>query len=90
MRNSGSIPAYKGQLGIYNIALGTTQGYLPRYSYILGKNGNQQNQNVTVYGSNFMNKLGVIDFEEFDKCYYEKILKAKSFYYDVRTEGHKW
>jgi len=35
--NGGSAPAYKGQLFIYNRALGNLQGYAPERAFLLGR-----------------------------------------------------
>ena len=37
LRNSDSVPAYKSQILIYNLALGELQGYTPQQGWHLGK-----------------------------------------------------
>lgn len=74
LRNSGMFPVYKGQLFIYNQAIGEIQGYLPECSFILSK----------------ISKLGMIDFINKDKYYREKVQDAIDWVKLVRTEGHNW
>ena len=72
LRNRDSIPAYKGQLFIYNQALAKIQGYNPMKSFILGKMWSWKNLN----GINFMEKLGTIDYLDFDSNYIEQTNNA--------------
>ena len=54
--NSGSGPAYKAQLFIYNRALGRLQGYEPPVSYLLGHGWRQGRQR----GSNALDRLAQV------------------------------
>ena len=56
LSNSGSAPAYKVQLFIYNRALGRLQGYEPPVSYLLGRGWRQRRQR----GSNAFDLLAPV------------------------------
>ena len=88
--NSNNIPAYKGQLLIYNRILGTIQGYQSRYSYILGKKWQFTKNGIITHGIDYMGNLGIVDYMDYDKEYNTKIDKAIEWVRDMRTNGHKW
>lgn len=88
--NCNSFPAYKGQLYIYNKILSSIQGIEPRYSYILGKGWTISRSNITTYGNNFMDKLGTIDYMEYDKQYNILVKEAMEWIYRMRKDGHMW
>lgn len=88
LRNSHRFPAYKGQLAIYNAALGNMQGYTPDEAYILSKSWNLcggQNE-----GFNCFSRLGHIDFMNFDNKYIRETHNAIKWIRDVRYNGYKW
>lgn len=88
--NSGSYPAYKAQLCIYNIALGHIQGYTPRYSYILGRRWNYTCKGEYFSSLEPFSKLGVIDFQGVDEEYIGKTNRAVQWIRDVRENGMNW
>jgi len=90
LRNEGSIPAYKTQILIYNLALGKLQGYLPDKAYILGKKWKFTSKNNCYYGDNCYDKLGVIDYTANDNIYYDRVNNGLEWIRDVRKNGHKW
>ncbi len=90
LRNQGSIPAYKSQILIYNLALGELQGYTPNKSYILGKKWIYTSKGETFCGHNCFERLGVIDYVGNDNIYYEKVEEGLNWIRDVRTQGHTW
>jgi len=90
LRNSESIPAYKGQVLIYNQALGLIQGYEPPEGYILGNKWKYTKKNITYQSSRGMDRLGVIDFKYKDLIYYDKVDCALKWIRDVRKYGHEW
>ncbi len=90
LRNQGSIPAYKAQILIYNIALGKLQGYFPTKAYILGKKWNYTSKRVHFSGNNCYDKAGVIDYSDNDSIYLEKVENALDWIRDVRNQGHSW
>ena len=61
--NGGSNVAYKGQLHIYNRALGRIQGYLPRTAYLLGRSWSQTVKSVTYRGTGCLERLGPVAHE---------------------------
>lgn len=88
--NSGSIPAYKGQLYIYNQALGQLQGYLPPVAYVLGRKWKYSTRGSTYQGRACLDRLGLVDFTTVDLEYVEKTQKAIQWIRDVRQHGHTW
>ena len=86
IRNHDRIPAYKGQLTIYNGAIGKLQGYFPSKSYILAKR--------YLFGENDIedpyDRLGEIDYDEFDKDMIEKTEKGIDWIRRLRLEGSQW
>ena len=54
--NSGSSPAYKAQLHVYNDALARLQGYTPRRAFLLGRGWEQRPER----GINAMERLGPV------------------------------
>jgi len=90
LRNCNSIPCYKGQILLYTKALGTIQGYQSQYGFVLGKKWICTKNNRTTSSDDFMNKLGVIDFNNFDSEYNKKVVEAIKWVTKMRNEGHKW
>jgi hypothetical protein len=90
IRNSDRFPAYKGQLAIYNAALGNIQGYVSPIAYILSKRWKYDCQNIHYEGYNCYDLLGEIDYDGFDKDYVEKTDRAIEWVKNVRTNGHAW
>lgn len=90
LRNEKSIPAYKGQIYVYNMALGNVQGYQPNKGFILGKKYIFKKSNVLCSGNNFMEKLGVIDYQGRDYNYINQTKNALNWIRNVRTNGNKW
>jgi len=90
LTNSGKIPAYKSQLYIYNRAIGAIQGYLPICSYILGRRWSYTKQDIKFSGDSCFDKLGVIDFSDYDHQYISKTNKALKWYRNVQNNGMSW
>jgi hypothetical protein len=86
MRNEGFFPANKEQVTVYNASLGPMQGYIPPKAYILGKSWTHG----TVHRHNCFDRLGVIDYEGFDKQYIKKTNDAIQWIRKVRYNGHMW
>ena len=86
LRNRDSIPAYKGQLYIYNEALAKIQGHNPMKAFILGKMWSCKDRT----GTNFLEKLGVVDYSGFDSNYIQQTKDAVNWVLRVRSEGHRW
>jgi hypothetical protein len=90
LRNSNSMPAYKAQLYIYNKIVSEIQGFESRYSFILGKKWYYHKNNICYQGSNCLNKLGEIDYENIDKEYIQKTNAAIEWIKKLRTKGDTW
>lgn len=87
--NSAWFPAYKGQLAIYNAALGRLQGYTPNETYIMARawhvNGKEEERGYSCF-----DRLGVIDYAGFDNKYIMKTKKAIQWVHKVSLIGGIW
>jgi len=88
--NSERYPAYKGQLAVYNLALGKLQNYIPDIAYILGKSYKYESKKTINVYTNSFDKLGHIDFNTFDSKYIELTHNAINWYRDMLTNGKTW
>jgi hypothetical protein len=88
--NSGNYPAYKSQLCIYNRCVGHIQGYLPRYSFVLGRRWRMRKRSGTQLNYNCFDRLGAVDFEGVDSIYTDKTKQAIKWVRDVKRYGHEW
>ena len=90
IRNQDSIPAYKGQLLVYTQALNEIQGTNVMKAFILGKKYQYEQCKIKHEINDLLNKLGTIDYSDFDKIYIEKLDKALEWLKQVRQDGNNW
>jgi len=90
IRNNGRFPAYKGQLAIYNAALGQLQGFTPNEAYVLSKSWSLISTTNSEKGYSCFELLGVIDYSGFDNEFISRTMDAILWIRDVRTNGDKW
>lgn len=89
LRNDKRVPAYKGQLAIYNMAIGEIQGYFPNQAYIMAKQWKLESKQFNgVFG--WDDRLGIVDYSDFDNKYIEKTYKAILWHDKLLSEGSKW
>lgn len=88
--NSESIPAYKGQIYIYTIALNKVLGIDVNKGFIWGKKYNYESCGVKYEEKNFLNKLGVIDYDNIDSEYVNQTKNAVEWICTLRNEGCNW
>jgi hypothetical protein len=90
----GRIPAYKGQLAIYNCILGNIQGYFPEKAYLLGKGWKREKtikrETITEWNRDCFDQLGVIDYNGIDNIFIQKTADAIKWYNDVSVNGKNW
>ncbi len=85
-----SIPAYKGQILIYNKILSEFLGYIPQYGFILSKKIIFTKNNKCYSSDNFMRNIAVIDYKGVDKNYNYMTNRAIEWIKKMRNEGHTW
>lgn len=88
--NSGSFPAYKSQVYIYNEALSEVQGYKPTKAYLLGRRWKCVRKNKKYEGPACFSKLGTVNFESVDKMYINETKKALEWLRRMKKEGGLW
>ncbi len=88
--NLESIPAYKGQIYIYTAALNKVLGIDINKGYIWGKKYTWESCGVKYDEPNFLNKLGVIDFDNIDSEYVSQTANAVEWICTLRNEGSNW
>ena len=86
--NTGSIPAYKGQLYIYLSALNNILGININKAYIWGKKYTFIHKGIKYNIENFLNKLGVIDYDTQDKKYIDIVKNAISWKQSIINESN--
>lgn len=90
LQNMNSIPAYKGQILIYNMILNEVQKYQSRYGFILGKKNIYTKNNITYTNNNFMENIAMIDYMDYDNNYTIKVDNAIEWIKRMRIEGVNW
>jgi hypothetical protein len=88
--NCGRMPAYKSQLYVYNEAISEIQGYNPHSAYICGRRWKYTKNNVKYSGDKCDDRLGIVDFSNYDYEYIEKSKEAIDWYRKVSENGLKW
>ena len=88
--NTDRYPAYKGQLAIYNLALGKIQEYVSNTAYILGKSYKFEFQSKKYFSTKSFSRMGHILFDDFDNKYIELTKNAIDWYIDMLSNGSKW
>jgi hypothetical protein len=88
--NQGSIPAYKGQMYIYNRALAAAQGYDPRHAFLLGRRWSYTSRDETYSGDSCFERLGTIDFAWIDREIPALTNAAVAWRRKVLDEGAQW
>lgn len=90
IRNTGSVPAYKCQLYIYNHALGKIQGYEPLVSFILGRKYKFECKKKLYSGNNCFDRFGHIEYNSWDQNYIKETIAAIKWIKTLRTKGFEW
>ena len=88
--NDENFKKYKGQLWIYNEALGLMQEELPPQSYILGRRWKGTKCKITYSNDDSFDKLGVIDYSDKDEDYIEYTDNAVNLLREIKTKGDSW
>lgn len=90
LRNDGRIPAYKGQLAIYSSILGKMQGYYPPTAWLLGHSWKYEIGSDKCYGFSCFDRLGCINYKNFDANIINKTAQAIEWVRKVKTIGNSW
>ncbi len=90
IRNTNMIPAYKGQIYLYNMMLESAQGYMPRYGFILGKKITYTKNKQIFESYDIIHNIAIIDYKKYDKKMVNKILSAIEWVREMRLNGHEW
>jgi hypothetical protein len=88
--NSGRNKCIKGQLMIYNMALGYMQGYTPPKCYVLGRGYYYKSCDEVYRGSRCDDMLAAIDCNDLDAPYLLKISNALKWREDLVRDGAKY
>jgi hypothetical protein len=90
--NSDLFLAYKGQLLIYNCAVGELQGYFPPSAYILAKSWKFTKNGIPYKGNNCLELSGIIQYDDdkYDFEYIERTKKALEWVRRMRYYGSEW
>ena len=91
VRQSDSTRAYKGQLHVYNAALGRLQGHAPPRAFLLGRGYKHEfrrdKQDLQIVGSSAVERLGHVPMDEGLR---KQAAKATGWIRRLRREGADW
>ena len=92
LSNSGSSPAYKVQLHIYNRALARIQGYLPPKAFLLGRGWTQTKKGQMTRVDSCMDQLAPVAHNEVvrGKPLGDHADRAVQWLRRMRQDGHNW
>jgi len=93
LNNSGSAPAYKAQLFVYNHGLGRLQGFHPPVSYLMGRSWEQTVRGVSSRGDSCMARLAPVSQNSTlakGKLLASEVNEALKWIRRVRREGQDW
>lgn len=91
--NSGSAPAYKAQVYLYNRALGRLQGYLPPEAFVLGRGWEQTRRGETTRVTSCMDRIAPVanDYASYTKGRLsDQVNQAIEWVRRLRREGGDW
>ncbi len=88
LRNSGSFPAYKGQLYIYQRALNFIQGCTSHEAYVLGRGWTIDGKHKQSH-TNPLNRLGTINYQAWDQSYPQRTEDALQWLRECRAPNAK-
>jgi hypothetical protein len=89
--NDGNSSAYKGQILLYTIALSELLDIKINNAYILGKKYKWTKNGITNKYDYINDKmLGLIDFKNKDKDYYDKLENCLKWLNDLYNDGMNW
>jgi hypothetical protein len=90
INNNDNIPAYKGQVYIYTEALNRIQGINIMKGFIWGRKYEYTANGMKNVITNFLTKLGTIDYNDRDSFYVNRTNQAIEWMRDIRLNSHKW
>lgn len=91
LRNSGSFPAYKSQLYLYEQALAHVQGYTTQTAYLLGRGWHIQESRSRDQHTDPLNRLGCINYATWDSSYVERTEECLTWLRECRSpEAKHW
>lgn len=88
--NKDRYVAYKGQLAIYNLALGIMQDYIPKKAYILGKGYTVNSKNTYDESYDCFDRLAEIHYCDNDIEYIEFTAQAVDWIRELECSGAEW
>jgi len=88
--NLECVPAYKGQLYIYTKDLNRVQGININKAFIWGKKYIWESKGIKYNNNNFLNKLGIIDYDSVDSEYVTQTKNAIEWIKTMKSEGSSW
>ena len=72
------------------MTISNLQGYDPNCAYIMGRRWKYSSKGKHYSGDNCMDKLGTVDFNDYDIKYITKTSQFLSWYRDVMENGINW